>query len=264
MHKTKINIIPIILFLFISLETISQNINISSKQKVSIDHLENVYITEKDNFSLISSEKKKEYQNSFLGEIYSVDVSNPLRILVFHKEANQIIFLNNELSIIGEAISLDELNLPDISVSCASQINGFWVYNNLNNRIEFFDDKLRKIHSSIDLSSRIQNLSDIQEISMNFENIYLRVKNTGILQFDMFGTYIKTIPIINSTSFQVMERSILYTLLDQVLIYNFDKLETTILFQSESNIEYAKVINNKIFTLTNDTLSKHNLTGIDN
>ncbi len=259
----KLKIITFLLFWIIALNGISQNIKISDNQKVNIDHLGNVYITDKDNFSLVSSEQKKEYQNSFLGEIYSVDVSNPLRILVFHKEANQIVFLNNELSIIGEAIILDEIDLSDISVVCSSQINGFWVYNKLNNRIEFINDKLQKIHSSIDLSEHINNLSGIQKITMNFENIYLQVKNTGILQFDMFGTYIKTFPIQNSSSFQILEKSILYTKNNQVLVYNFDKLNTTVLFESKNNIEYAKVINNKIFTLTIHTLSKSSLTGSD-
>lgn len=246
------------LFLSINL-AFSQDFRINNSQKLIIDHLENIYVIEKDNLSLISKPSKKEYQNNYLGNIFSVDISNPLRILIFHKDANQIIFLNNELSIIGEPVNLDKINLPEISVVCSSQINGFWIYNNLNNRVEFVNNKLKKTHSSIDLSPFINSTDDILSIKMEYKHIYLNVQNTGILVFDMFGTYLKTLPIQNIQSFQVLENSILYTKGKQILMYKFDTLETLILYQSETTIKYAKIINRKIFILTKNQLFTQSL-----
>ena len=252
----------IIILVLLSNHLFAQNINVNQSQKILIDHLENIYMIEGDNFSLISSNHKKEYQNSFLGNIFSADISNPLRILIFHKEANQIVFINNELSIIGDAISLDELNLPDVAVACASQINGFWVYNSLRQRIEFYNNNLQLEHSSLELSQYIGSVDKIQDLKMFNERIYLRVKDTGILVFDMFATYIKTIPLKNINSFQILGKSIIYSKHKQVLSYSFDKLESQVLYQSEHDIIFSKIYNKKLYTVENQTLISLNLSGI--
>ncbi len=238
----------------------SQDFVIKSYEKINIDHLGNIYKTNKDNFSLISGSKTKEYQNNFLGNIYSVDISNPLRILIFHKDANQIIFLNNELSIIGDAINLDDIGIPDISATCSSQINGFWIYNNLYNRIEFFDDKLNKIHSSIDLSEYIGTSENIQNLKMNNGKLYLQVSDIGILIFDMFGTYIKTIPLKEINSTEIFSKSILYTKKNKVLSYSFDTLESSIIYEDNKPIRFAKIVGDQLYTLSGGILSTHSLT----
>ena len=256
----RLKFISAILIIFFVNSSFSQDTIIKNSQKLKIDCLGNIYLIEKNNFSVISKGTKKEYQNNYLGNIFSADVSNPLRILIFHKEANQIVFLNNELSIIGEAINLDEIGLPDISVICSSQINGFWLYNNLNNRIEFFNQNLNKIHSSINLSQFIESSNDVQEIKMKDKKVYLKTKNTGILVFDMFGTYIKTLPIKSSTSFQILENAILYTKSNQVIVYDFQKLDSFIIYQSQTPIRYARINDNKLFVLENEKLSSLNIT----
>ena len=233
----------------------AQDISVLENQNIEIDHLENLYIIGQDNLSLNIGTKQIEYQNSFLGSISSIDVSNPLRILVFHKEANQIVFLSNELSIIGNPINLDEISLPEVKVVCASNINGFWAYNSLNNRIEFYNSNLQKEHSSIDLSQHISSVEDIVEIKMVNEMVYLRVSDTGILLFDMFATYIKTIPIPASNSFQVLHNSIAYSRGNEVLVYDFEKLLHTILFQNEKEINFSRIINSKLYFLS-DTILK--------
>ena len=262
MNIFKIISLNLTLLIFTTLNSFSQKIKVESEQSIQIDHLENIYLINKGNLSILNNNKHKEYQNNFLGDIYSIDISNPLRILVFHKDANQIIFLNNELSIIGDAISLDEINLPDISTVCTSQINGFWVFNNLNNRIEFYNSNLIKIHTSIDLSNQINNLENIEEIKMAGEQIYLKVKNTGILVFDMFATYIKTLPIKETNSFQIFEQSIIYAKNQQILIYSFDKLNTSVLFQSDYKIDYAQIVNSHLYYLENDVFNKLSLTSL--
>lgn len=252
------------LFTFFLLNiSLAQDTKINDNQKVNIDHFENIYVTEDDNFTLISPIKNKEYQNGFLGNISSVDVSNPLRILSFHKEANHIVFLNNELSIIGEAINLDELNLPEVTVVCASQINGFWIYNELTNRVEYYNSKLEQEHSSIDLSQKISSSENIQEIKMSREMIYLRVKDTGILVFDMFASYIKTIPIFNTSSFQVLENSILYSSENNIINYDFIKLENDTIFSSDFKIGFTRTYHDNIFYLSNKVLKIKQLNNIE-
>ena len=250
-------LVTLLIALFSSIN--AQDISVQEGQKIEIDHLENIYIINEDNLSLKSANKEIEYQNSFLGNISSIDVSNPLRVLVFHKEANQIVFLNNELSIIGNPIILDEISLPEVKVVCASNINGFWIYNSLYNRIEFYNSNLQKEHSSIDLSQHISSVEDIEEIKMVNEMAYLRISDTGILLFDMFAAYIKTIPIPTLTSFQVLENSIVYSTENQVFVYDLKKLSHTVLFQNDKEIYFSRIINSKLYFLSDTLLKSINL-----
>lgn len=43
----------------------------------------------------------KTYSNKTLGKIHSIDASNPLKLVLFYKEASQIVFLDNNLSLIS-------------------------------------------------------------------------------------------------------------------------------------------------------------------
>lgn len=263
MKKNLIYKLTVLLLITFSVNLFSQETTVNSKKKLYIDFLENNYIVNKDNLSLITKSKTIEYQNSFLGDIFSIDISNPLRILIFHKDANQLVFIDNELSPIGNPINLDALGLADTRVVCSSQINGFWLFNNLNNRIEFYNSKLIKAHSSIDLSQYINSVTDIQEISMSRGKVYLRVKETGILIFDMFASYIKTIPLKELNSFQVLDHSILFSKGHQVLVYNFETLSSSVLFQSNSDILYAKLYNASLFyTNNNNSIEKVNITSV--
>lgn len=254
-----LKIILFFLSIVFSATVFSQNIKLKSHQEVYIDHLENIYVLDKENLNLISAPESIEYQNNFLGEIQSIDISNPLQILVFHKEANQIIFLNNELSEIGKAISLDDLGLFDVALVSASQINGFWVYNAAFQRIEFYDHRLEKVHTSVDLSSLLADAGTLQELSMVNDNVYLRTQDAGILVFDRFANYIKTLPIKDCSSVQYFKQKILYTQGNEIKSYRSDLLETLSLMLLEQPVSFAKLYNKTLYYRVDNVLFKKRL-----
>jgi len=248
----------ILLFFCIALSTsvFSQNIELKTNEKVFVDHLENIYTLDKENLKLISSEKTYEYQNNFLGEIQSIDISDPLQILIFHKEANQIIFLNKELSEIGPAISFDDLGLFDVELVSSSQINGFWLFNSAFQRIEFYDHRLERVHASRDLSPLLADAGSLQELSMVNDNIYLKTHKAGILVFDRFANYIKTLPIKNCSSVQYFNQKILYTQGSSIMAYQYELLETTTLLQLEEAINFARLYNKTLYYRVGNVLFK--------
>lgn len=254
--KLKKILLLIIVFITLAYSCKAQEIKIEPKQSIDIDHLGRAYIFEKEHLTIHYDEGIKEYQNQFLGPIFSIDLSNPLRILVFYKEANQIVFLDNELTTIGSPIQLDELNLQDVSAVCASSINGFWVYNNQTKRIEFYNENLVKTHSSIELSRFINQPESIISMKMSNNKIYLNIENIGILVFDRFSTYLKTLPIKNSNCFQALENSIIYCNNNEILNYNFDLLETKVILHSENPIRIAKLFNKTLYYNDGNLLQK--------
>ena len=150
------------------------------------DPMGNVYVIKDNTLKKFSTAHVEAayYTNTFLGNIHSVDVSDPLRILLFYKDHNQIVWVDNFLSEISSPVWLDVLGIDQVELVCSSNQGGFWVFNGLNNQLQYFDVQLKRIHESPSL-----NILTGPDISPTFmieksRSVYLNVPGTGILVFD--------------------------------------------------------------------------------
>ena len=136
------------------------------------------------------------------GRITDLDVLNPLKIVVFSKDFMQIALLDQRLAPIQTISSLSDLDLYAPSCVCASYDNGIWIYDEVL-------DQLFRYDANRNLSNKSQILSKIWEkktapISIKETESGLLVVNdseNGLLIFDRFGTYLKTIPIFANRLF---------------------------------------------------------------
>ena len=172
------------------------------------DPMGNVYVIRDNNLKKFSAKHVQvaDYTNTFLGNIHSADISDPLRILLFYKDHNQIVWVDNFLSEIRSPVWLDGMGIDQVELVCSSSQGGFWVFNSLNNQLQYFDVQLQLIHESPTL-----NILTGPDISPTFmieksRSIYLNVPGTGILVFDRFGNYSKTLPVNVPSVFQVTDR----------------------------------------------------------
>jgi hypothetical protein len=187
----------------------------------AIDPLGNIYIINGQNIQKYSSNLQKiaDYSNVFLGNISFIDVSDPLRILLYYREFNQVVWLDNYFQEIRSPVRLDDLGIEQAVILCSSSLNGFWVFNQLNNQLQYFDMNLNKTHESISLNPLI---GEMKPNSMTEKNrmVYLNFPGIGILTFDQFGTYSRTLPVFPDNYFQVTDESIYY--LQQDLFKRYD------------------------------------------
>lgn len=174
------------------------------------------------------------YSNKNLGNIDYVDASNPLRILVFYKNFVQIVFLDNTLSPHGEPTSFDLLGMPQAQLAATSYNSCFWVYNQQNFELVRFSQSYEKTQQTANLNLLLNiQLQPIQLLEYD-NKLYLNNPKTGILVFDIYGTYYKTIPIKNVDHFQPIGDWVYYQSGKKILAYN---LKTT----EEKEFEIPKV-----------------------
>jgi hypothetical protein len=177
------------------------------------DPMGNVYVIKDNTLKKISPAHKQvaEYTNAFLGKIYSVDISDPLRILLFFKDNKQVLWVDNFLSEIRSPVWLDDLGADQAELVCSSSQGGFWVYSSLNNQLQYFDVNLSLVHVGTTLNSLMG--PDIRPNYLIEKNrsVYLNVPGTGILVFDRFGNYSKTLPVDAPGAFQVTDRYIYFS-----------------------------------------------------
>jgi len=220
------------------------------------DNQSNIYIIKGNELNKFDKAGKLlyKYSNKNLGNISYVDASNMLKILVYYKDFSQALFLDNTLSLSGEPISFDKIGFQQVQLACTSNNNGIWLFNQQNTALVQLNTAYETVHISADLNS-ILNM-DLQPISMvEYDNkIYVNNPSTGILIFDIYGTYYKTIPVKNVEKFQPMRDLVYFLKANKVNAYNIKTTE-----EMEFNVPVSEMIS---FRLEVETLMIQTKTGI--
>ena len=191
------------------------------------DNLGNAYLVNEDELVkyLASGKFFARYSNLKLGSITSVDATNPLRLMLYYRDFQQIVFLDNQLSKNSEAVSLEQLGLEQTHLVCAAANNGFWIYNKQNNELLRFDEQLKKVSSTGNLKQVLK--SDLSPNFMMEHNgyLFLNCPTTGVYVFDIFGAFSRMIAIKDMANFQV-DGNIMYYQKDSIFCsYNFKTFE---------------------------------------
>lgn len=182
--------------------------------QIVTDHLGNFYLIKQSQISKYDSEGKLLFNYSELadGSIFSADVSDPLKILIFNPGFAKIKFLDQSLSLKKDFISLSDLGYPNASLVCTSYESGFWIFEPVNNQLIRFDNVLQ-------VSQTSGNINDLAGLNHDFSPVFMtESENTlyvcepesGIFIFDRFGAYLKTIPVKGVRSLQVFGDKLLF------------------------------------------------------
>lgn len=175
----------IYLFLFSVFASAQDTLTLKDEVKIiTADPFENIYVVgQSNNITKYNIHLKEEavINLNYLGEIASIDVSNPFEIYVFLKENNKMIFLNSQLGLIGETQFYESFAL----LACRSFDNNIWIYNINQNQLI----KVNKNLNPLSLSENLQiHVSSFQPFFIKeYKNlIYLQDSvNNKILVFDI-------------------------------------------------------------------------------
>lgn len=228
---------------------------------MTTDNFGNVYTVSGSEFKKFSSDGTliKSFSDKSHGDIASADASDPLKIVLFYHDFRQIIFLDNTLSPNGNVIELDKLEILQPMLACNSYESGFWIYDQQDFQLQRFDKNLQPSGSSgniVQLTGIDINPNYLVEIN---GMVYLNNPETGILVFDKFGTYSKTYPFKNLSSFQIIGENFLYATGTQLIEYNFKNFtqkSSTLPSQNVLDCDYS---NEKIFIRDSSGISVYSI-----
>lgn len=191
----------------------------------TIDKFGNIYTANDKILQKFDSAFKLLYTYSDLntGKLQLIDASNPLKLLLFYPEFASVSILDSRLSLQVE-IDLRSINILQPTAICYSYNENIWVF-------DMQDFQLRRIDKRLKINNESGNLTQILGYSphpdfMLEANNWLYVNNpeSGILVFDIYGNYYKTIPIKDLHAFQIYNDQIFYTQEKHIGIYNLKKL----------------------------------------
>jgi WD40 repeat protein len=218
---------------------------------IKLDPYGNIYAVKETQLSKFSPQGKLlySYANHTLGVISSVDVFNSMKIMLFYKDAGKLVFLNEQLALINEPVSLHDANYFTISLASYSASNQIHLYDNTYKCLITLDFNMQEIsRTPINFSSfNPTKIIELEEKSLAFQE-----PESGVYLFDAFGTFNKLIPIITSNPLEVTSELIYYTNNNEVIIYNY-KFLTSITHQlSVSNIIQTALYRNNMILLHQD------------
>jgi len=179
---------------------------------ITTDELGNVYALRGDELVLYNAEGRSWLRNSMktFGRITHIDVFQSLKPLVFAAEQGQLAMLDNTLAVQGSVINLPREGFPQVDLACGSVQNCFWFFDPRELQLERVNAKL----TTLNTSGRLDQLLGFTPRPVQMQELdnwlYVNDPAHGILVFDLFATYYKTIPAIGATRFEVRGNDLWY------------------------------------------------------
>lgn len=176
------------------------------------DELGNVYALRGDELELYNVKGELLQRNSLktFGRIGTIDAFYSLKPMVFAPEQGQLAVLDNTLAVQGSVIDLPSKAFPQVTLVCASVQNGFWFFDQKELALVRVDGQLRPLANTGRLDQLIGHAPMPRQMIERDNWLYVNDPANGILVFDLFGTYAKTIPITGAESFEVRGDRLLY------------------------------------------------------
>lgn len=201
---------------------------------IGIDLFENLYYLEHN--KLVKKGKLlTEYTNYKYGRISSVDISNPLKIIVFYQNFNTVIILDNRLNEI-ETIQLSN----NIKFVQKGNNDLLFLYNTDSRKVESYNYKTNSTESS----TQPLTFSSIKDMKSNLNTCAILTSN-GIETYDYLGNFMNHNSGTNIKQFQI-NKNRLYTLSNNK-IYRIHNKTTTLLVKTDTNIKNFYVFNSNIY-----------------
>jgi len=226
-------------------------------QLISTDKLGNLYAATNQEIFKYDSNGKLLQKNSIksFGDLSTLDVSNPMKILAFYKDYNKVVFIDNMLASSGSNIDLSAVGFDQATLVCSSHDNGIWVYNTLNFELVRMDPSLKITHQSGNIAQLTGNAIKPSALFETNNKVYLCDTTFGVLIFDVFGTFIKTIPMKAIIELQVENNILYYTDSKGFNSFNMDLLQKTEIALPENKIKQIRLQKNRVYIRLVDKIS---------
>lgn len=177
-----------------------------TKEKVISGNYTNFYTDNFGNIFLITTNNQVKKLNQNLdsvglfndvrryGDVYLLDVNNPLKIIVYYRDFTTILvldrFLNNR-----NTIDLRNAGILQARAIAQSYDNNYWVFDELSSKIKKIDDNGNILLESPDFRVLFSYEYNPQHIIDADGALYLYDTKKGWLIFDYYGAYKKHIDV---------------------------------------------------------------------
>lgn len=224
-----------------------QNLTVTNLAGVVADHIEvdalgNLYVISDAalfKYSL-NGELLSTYSNKMLGTIYSVSVANPQKVMLFYRNTESLIFLDDQLNPITEAISLPEKNWQYITLAAFTADNHIWLWDNTNVRMAKLDVNFKEQQV---VRYDFKDLQPTQLLPLADNGLVMH-DPSGVFFFDSFGTLLKMLPFKTAFDIQIVDQWLYYMKNGNLHNFNYKGLGENFTYLPFYDVIQAQVYRN--------------------
>jgi hypothetical protein len=184
------------------------------------DHLGNLYgITPANRIEKHAPDGRllAQYSNNRLGTPTYLDVSNPLKVLVWYPSFGMIQLLDRNLTELG-ALSLIEAGFPEVRVVASAQDGNLWIYDEIGFKLRKISPEGVPLAESQPMNMTLAQKPALRTIRDDGSWVYAADTLQGALVFNVYGQFQKTYAVSQGQDLYV-ENTVLINLLASELVF---------------------------------------------
>ncbi len=220
------------------------------------DKLSQIYVVTEQNEVIKYDSDGKElfrFNNNTLGNLKHIDVTDPMNILLFYPDYMTVLTLNRTLNKTGE-YDLINLNLIEVNAIGMSNDNNIWLYDEVTFKLRKIDRNGQIVLESDDLNMFLAYTPKPNFILERENSVYVNNPQTGILVFDIYGKYIKTLDFKGLDDFQVVNKQLIFRKNEKLMSFLLQPLilQNIVLPADIKKEDKIRIQKNKLFVKKQD------------
>lgn len=230
----------------------------------AVDHLDNIYLlTATDQLkkldakgdSLAVFNNLRQY-----GKVSRMNVTNPLRVLLYYKDFSTVLILDRLLNI-RSVIDLRRQNIFQVQAIGGSYDNKLWLYDELDHKLKKVDEDGKLLFETSDFRQLFKEAFSFTTLIDQDGLLYLYDTQKGVLVFDYYGSFKKRIFFTGVGNFQVSGKFLTGIKNDSLLRYQPEILATdnVVLPQAVHNSIAVAISGGKIYALKKEALEVYQI-----
>jgi hypothetical protein len=141
------------------------------------------------------------------GKLSYIDVSNPLKVLLFFKDYATLITIDRFMNVIN-TLDLRKRNIYQLKAVTTSYDNQLWFYDEQDAKIKKMNDNGQVTAETVDLRQQLDELPSPEIITDREGLLYLYDSAKGVYVFDYYGTLKTHIPLTGWSHFHAFNKTV--------------------------------------------------------
>ena len=187
------------------------------------------------------------------GSVSSIDVTNPLKILLYYKNFATVVVLDRFLNV-RNTINFRKKNILSVQSIATSYDNNIWLFDEQDYKLKKIDEAGNLLQESTDFRMLFDSVPSPTQLTDKENFIYLYDAEKGFYIFDYYGSFKNRLPLLNWDNVAISEKNMYGFSNNKLCSYQLNSLtlkeyQLPVVFKDYKTI---KIINGKVYLLKDD------------
>lgn len=190
------------------------------------------------------------------GKLYSVDVTNPLKMLLYYKNFVTIVVLDRFLNI-QNTIDLRKQNIFSVKAVGQSFDNNLWIFDEQDAKLKKISEDGKVMNETVDFRLLFDSIPSPTQIFDQDRYVYLYDSAKGMYIFDYYGSLKNNLHYTGLKNVQVIGKTIFGVKGNQFFSYTMGDIQEKLFPLPAKDSEAQKMLINQtgLYILNNNELS---------